>query len=89
MIKSIGLITPYNRRITAWVEDALAGEYLFDCWKEIFRDVRGFVYQPPKKATPPTYDVDLAKSVARWQVANNRVPPDITNLLAALQARAI
>lgn len=84
--------------VANWVNDAYvlyAADLADDAWKssfsgkEIFRDVRGFIYQPPKKATPPSYDVDVAKSVARWQVANNCVPSDITNLLAALQARAI
>ena len=84
--------------VAHWVDEAqqqYAADLASDAWKitfagkRIFHDVRGFIYQPPTQATQLDYDVDLAKSVARWQVANNRVPPDITNLLAAFQARAI
>ena len=84
--------------VANWVNQAhafYATDLAGDAWKisfsgkEVFRDAHGFIYRPPKKATSPNYDVDVAKSVARWQVAQNRIPADITNLLAALQARAI
>ncbi len=32
MTKSINVVKPYTPQITAWVEDALVSEYLFDCW---------------------------------------------------------
>jgi hypothetical protein len=55
--------------------------------KEIFRDVRTFVYHPKKSASPAQHDVDVAKTIAAWQLANDRIPPDLVNLLKSLRAR--
>jgi hypothetical protein len=59
--------------------------------KEIYHDVGSRIcdrtvlsgYRP----TPVEFDIDLAKDVAAWQSANNRVPPDLADLLAALRLR--
>lgn len=90
-IVAAGNIADWISEAHAFYTDDLAG----GAWrttfsgKEIFRDVRGFIYQPPKRATRSNYDVDVAKSVARWQLANHRIPTDISNLLKALQDRGL
>lgn len=56
--------------------------------KELFREVRGWIYdKPPNPASSAVYDADLAKSVGEWQAANNQVPQELSELLAALKAR--
>ncbi len=59
--------------------------------KEILRDVAGWMCDRTAIPRFPSTDVgfyaDLAKAIARWQVANNAVPADLANLLAALKAR--
>lgn len=56
--------------------------------KEILRDIRGFIYEPPpsQRAPPSEYDLDLAKSVGRWQAENGRVPPILAALLGHIVA---
>jgi hypothetical protein len=56
--------------------------------KEILRDIRGFIYEPPpsQRAPPSEYDLDLAKSVGRWQAENRRVPPILGTLLEHIVA---
>jgi len=58
--------------------------------KEILRDVRGFVYDPPAShvVSSATHDIDLARSIARWQVSNNRVPAELTTLLGHIRTKA-
>jgi hypothetical protein len=57
--------------------------------KELFRDVRGWVYtEPPAKASPSDLDVDVARAVAQWQVANNTVPGEVTELRTAIRRKA-
>jgi hypothetical protein len=53
--------------------------------KEIFRELRSYVYQPQHNPGEP--DNDVAKAIGAWQLANNRVPQDITDLLSALRTR--
>jgi hypothetical protein len=59
--------------------------------KEILRDVAGWMCDRTTIPKFPSSDAefysDLAKEVAAWQVANNAVPADLINLLAALNAR--
>lgn len=83
--------------VRRWLEEAydrLGEDLRSDAWKrsfsgkEILRDVRGFVYQPPKTAPPPVHDVDLAQSVARWQADNGHVPKELTELLDLLRRKA-
>jgi hypothetical protein len=35
------------------------------------------------------FDIDLAKDVGAWQTANNRIPTDLADLLAALRNRIV
>ena len=57
--------------------------------KELFRRIRSWVYtKPTPGATPATQDSDLAKDLGEWQLANNRVPPELSELLTALKTRA-
>jgi hypothetical protein len=59
--------------------------------KEIYRDVGSRIcdrtalsgYRP----TPTQFDIDLAKQVGAWQADNNRVLPDLSELLGALRRR--
>ena len=51
--------------------------------KEVFRQLRAYTYQPPRKPGNP--DNDFAKSVGSWQAANDCVPPDIGQLLTKLR----
>ena len=53
--------------------------------KELLRVARGYIYQPPNQAPPSAYDLDVAKSVAKWQVDNGRVPDELKQLLATIQ----
>jgi hypothetical protein len=61
--------------------------------KEIYRDVGSRVCDrndPALRHYRPSqveFDIDLAKDIAAWQSANNRVPQDLVDLLAALRAR--
>ncbi len=55
--------------------------------KELFRDIRGWVYTAPRSVSSSTLDADLAKSVGQWQAQNGQVPAELTELLAALKAR--
>lgn len=59
--------------------------------KEILRDVAGWMCDRTKiprfPSSDPEFYADLAKAIAVWQVANNAVPADLSNLLAALKAR--
>lgn len=52
--------------------------------KELFRAVRGFIN--PGRAGVPA-DIDVAKSVARWQFATGHIPVDLTQLRAAIRQR--
>jgi len=57
--------------------------------KELFRSIRDWVYwTTPPIGTPAMRDSDLGKAVGEWQAANNRVPQELTELLAALKTRA-
>lgn len=54
--------------------------------KEVFRVLASRIYGvPPSVSREP--DVDLAKSVGRWQYANSAVPAEIDQLKAALMRR--
>jgi hypothetical protein len=54
--------------------------------KELFRQLRGHLFNQDY-ASPEEMDVDLAKSVAEWQVQNGAVPPEMAELKAALRQR--
>lgn len=56
--------------------------------KELFREVRGWVYTPPRPASRTDLDVDLAREVARWQVENHRVPLEVLELRQAIRQKA-
>ena len=55
--------------------------------KELFHHVRDYVYTHRPNASPTDLDTDVARSVARWQVVNNRVPDEVKELRTALRAR--
>lgn len=55
--------------------------------KEIFRDIGSRIFDRRKSRFPVEFDNDLAKDIAAAQVAANSVPPDLTELLAALKRR--
>jgi hypothetical protein len=54
--------------------------------KELFRDATSFFYQASKNSGQ-SRDVDAAKAIAAWQVANARVPIAATDLRIALRQR--
>ncbi len=59
--------------------------------KEILHDLGSRICDHTKfsriQAESAKFDEDLAKEVGAWQRQNQTVPPDITDLLAALQQR--
>jgi hypothetical protein len=68
----------------SWRVDFSGKEFLRLIGNRIFnRAVAPRTYQPG----PAEFDSDLAKAVAAWQVANQAVPTDLSDLLAALKAR--
>ncbi len=81
-------------QVQAWLTEAEAG-YSVDLasgnWlrtfagNELLRVARGYIYQPPNRAPSSAYELDVAKSVAKWQVDNGRVPDELKELLAAIQ----
>ena len=57
--------------------------------KEIFRHVRGYVYDKPvREAGRAVLDADVAKSVAKQQVDAKRIPGELEELLTALKRKA-
>jgi hypothetical protein len=81
-------------QIERWTKEAAAAytaDLGTDEWrrsfagKELFRHARGYIYQPPQSAPASTYDIDVAKSVAKWQVQNDRVPVEVSRLLAEIR----
>jgi hypothetical protein len=58
--------------------------------KDLLHDLHNWLYLPPagRGTTPAEVDLDLARSVARWQVANGAVPAEVAELHAALRHRA-
>jgi hypothetical protein len=61
--------------------------------KEIYRDIGSRICDrsalPGYQAKRVEFDTDLAKDVAAWQSAYNRVPHDLAELLAALRRRIV
>jgi hypothetical protein len=60
--------------------------------KEFFRVIGNRIFNraaagPNYRPSPAEFDIDLAKSIALWQTANNSVPRDLEMLLRALRAR--
>jgi Protein of unknown function (DUF4435) len=53
--------------------------------KEIFRQIRTFVYQPPQNPASP--DNDFAKAIGQWQYDNRRIPDELHELRLALRGR--
>jgi hypothetical protein len=81
-------------QVEAWITEVEAGyaaDFANGNWlrsfagKELLRVARGYIYQPPNRAPPSAYDLDVAKSVAKWQVDNGRVPRELKELLTAIQ----
>lgn len=54
--------------------------------KEIYRHVRGYLFNK-KYAGVEVMDIDLAKSVAKWQSAHGRFPEELLELSTALKMR--
>ena len=58
--------------------------------KELFRYIRGKISTPPPQShhmSKSQLDLDFARSVAEWQVENNQIPQEVTNLRDALRRR--
>jgi len=55
--------------------------------KEIFRRVRGYLFEEKAYDSPSVMDEDLAKSIADWQVENNSVPEELIDLKNSLKER--
>jgi len=58
------------------------------CGKEIFRDIRGYIYSPPTDSVANSRDIDVAKSVAEWQRSNNKIPKEISELQKVVHIKA-
>jgi len=78
-----------HANVTAWLSSA--------DWKsrfpgkQIFRDVRGYIYDPAAFGAPSTGiqpDIDVAVAVAIWQRSNGRVPTELQTLHAVIHAKA-
>ena len=54
--------------------------------KEIFRRVRGYLFNR-RYASDEEMDVDLAKSIADWQVLNNAIPQELLELKSVIRQR--
>ena len=54
--------------------------------KELFREVRGYVFQPSSGSSTER-DIAFARSVAKVQVLNSTVPDSLQTLLTALKTR--
>ena len=83
------LTRAYARSLRTWRDGSWRIEY---SGKEILREIGNRIFN--RAVAPRSYqsrgsgfDVDLAKAVAAWQVANNAIPADLSDLLAALKAR--
>jgi len=66
------------------------GQYLIEFpGKELLHDLHSWLYQPPagSGATAVERDQDLARSIAKFQVANNQVPREIQEMRVALRQR--
>jgi hypothetical protein len=77
-----------NEAAAAYAADLDTGEWRRSfAGKELFRHARGYIYQPPQPASSLTYDIDVAKSLAKWQVDNGQVPRELTTLLSEMQRK--
>jgi len=57
--------------------------------RELFRRIRSQVYtKPAQGASTAAQDEDMAKEIGEWQVAKNRIPQELSELLTALKTRA-
>jgi hypothetical protein len=72
------------RRDGSWRTEFSGKEFLRDIGSRIFNHAAA-----PRNYRPSTagFDIDLAKAIATWQVANNAVPDELSDLLTALKAR--
>lgn len=80
-------LVSHHATVEGWIN---TGDWLKEFpGKELFRHVRDWIYQsPPNAGSSALRDDDLGKAVGEWQVANNRVPQELAELLIALKARA-
>jgi hypothetical protein len=98
--KSSGMTETRVIRLLAWVHARASRTRLDGSWrisfsgKEILRGIGNRIFNralaprtAPTSAPGFDIDIDLAKSIAAWQVANKAVPADLIDLLAALKAR--
>jgi hypothetical protein len=85
-VSLLALIEEQYAKVEAWLQ---SNDWLHEFpGKELYRGLRGWLYTAPDRFAPPTVlDSDLAKSIAQWQVENNAVPTELTELLQALQWR--
>ncbi len=54
--------------------------------KEIYKRIRSRIHESSKSRSAEL-DVDLAKSVGKWQLENSAVPPEVDSLKTALKTR--
>jgi len=83
-----------TRRLTAGFANAQTllhnGQYLVEfSGKEMLRDLHTWLYKPPSGsgATAAERDQDLARSLAKFQTANNQVPQEVVDMRLALRQR--
>jgi len=78
-----------HANVTAWL-GSVDWKIRFPA-KQIFRDVRGYIYDPTALGAPSTGiqpDIDVAVAVANWQRSNGRVPPELQTLQTVIHAKA-
>jgi hypothetical protein len=66
------------------------GQYLVEFpGKELLRDLHTWLYNPPAGSgqTAAERDQDLARSIAKFQTANNQVPQEVVDMRLALRQR--
>jgi hypothetical protein len=54
---------------------------------DMISTIRSLLFQKPKNRPTDITDIDFAKAVAEWPVANNAVPADLRDLHVAVRQR--
>lgn len=93
-VDAISTLNEIGRRLQDAYDEAVV-QLKNDLWKttfsgkELFHHVRDYVYvnHPNPNASSAELDADLARSIARWQFAEKRVPEEVTELREALRRR--